>query len=206
MTVELRVRRAENLSLAEAIAGCGPLLDEAVAILYTPAACRFAVLSGASGEDPALRAPDASGKPAPLPLDAVFEARLFNAAVELRWLHESEGRGTAVLLSERPAGDLAACLDKEAAAVTAIAAIEQQYLLWGKARGADASPPGWSRLSEARVGTFWVPLALREGEHARLVTREYVTEFEDGNVAVAEERLLRLEPCQEATRAQEVAS
>lgn len=206
MTVELRARRAANLSLAQAIAGCRPLLDGAVAILYTPAACRFAVFANDPGESVTLLAPDTSGKLTPFPLGDAFEARVFNEEAELRWLHDRGGRGTAVLLSERPAADLVGCLDGEATSVTAVDRIEQRYLLWGQAVDAHACPPRWSRLCEARIGTIWVPLALRKGERTRLVTREYVAEFEDGNTAVAEERLLRLEPWGAAGGAQEVAS
>lgn len=205
MTVELRVRRAENLSLAEALERCGPLLHGATTIVYTPAACRFAVLRRDQGDPATLLAPNAHGTPAPLPLEEAFEVRAFNEDAELRWLHESGGRGTAVLLSERPAADLADCLDGEAASVTAIDRIEHAYLLWGEAQNAGSCPPGWSHLCEARVGTVWVPLPLRETERARLAALEYVAAFDDGNAAVAEERLLRLEACAAPTPIREVA-
>lgn len=204
MNTELRVRRAERLGLAEALKRCSLLLDGATAIVYTPRACRFAVLRAGQGEYPELRAPDASGSETPLSLDDVFEARVFNEEAELRWLHEAGARGTAVLLSERQAADLSGFLNEDGVSVIAIDRIEQAYLLWGKARGAGAGPSGWSRLYEARVGSFWVPLDLAPDERGRLVTFEYIAAFDHGNAAVAEERLVRLEVCT-ATRMREVA-
>ncbi len=78
--------------------------------------------------------------------------------------------------------------------------ITQQYLLWGKG----VSPPpqeGWSRLAAARIGALDVPILgiQRNTQQVQLIAREYIGFCEGqageyGNVAVLEERLIKLEP------------
>ncbi|WP_165037004.1 type III-D CRISPR-associated protein Csx19, partial [Candidatus Protofrankia californiensis] len=134
--------------------------------------------------------------------DAVFEARIFNKDAELRWLHEGDGLGTAVLLSESP--DICRPLGEALDPLKAIERIDNRYLLWGRPlrshdSGASTGPlsagPLWVRLAEARIGLLDVPVsrAPRENECVFLRTVEYVTtEPEHGNAYVAEERLVEL--------------
>jgi CRISPR-associated protein (TIGR03984 family) len=71
-----------------------------------------------------------------------------------------------------------------------IGTIRQRYLLWGK-RAEDPSG-GWTRLTTARIGSINVPAV--DGLRFQICALEYLSEYDDGNVAVAEERLLALEP------------
>jgi CRISPR-associated protein (TIGR03984 family) len=154
-----------------------------VALLTSPAHYQAAIASadGCSG-------PDGEA----IDLTSVFEARVFDGDRELRWWHEANGSGRAVVLAETanaipadgtPLGPLP-ILDT----------IPGEYLLWGRVT-ADA-PPGWTALTTARIGVIHVPLSPPPpiGARVRLAVREYVaTEPEHGNAYVAEERLIRLE-------------
>jgi len=186
--VVLFARAAEAVTLQEAVTQAAAALrgDGApVAILYTPRQCRLAVLTP-EGElrGPAGLMPD---------LSEAFEARVFSGQGELRWLHQADGRGRAVLLSEQ---DISRYLAEPVPDLTTVAIKDHEYLLWGKGTGASPAA-GWSRLSAARIGTLDVPVPdVKDGESVCLRAREYLalaaTEGEEdhGNVAVLEERLL----------------
>lgn len=205
-----------GLTLAEALRAAAPLLvpagQSATALLYSADRCRL----GRLAKDGKLSGPDGQT----LPMAGAFEARAFSPHAELRWLHEGQGRGRAVLLAdaEPEAGSEAArCwsgggeADEEAGPGGAapatwhteacLATMEQSYLLWGAAGpagppGPDRPVAGWTRLIEARIGALDVPLELPEGYRARLRAREYLGDTGDGhgNVALLEERLLELVP------------
>jgi len=192
----LYARAGNNISFQEALKNCSGILLEhpAIALLYTPSWCGFAqvgeaanlILSQRHGEgfDP----------------DPVFEARVFSEVAELRWLKNWPNEGRAALISEQ---DISGYLDQPAGTYTSDNCLDQRYLLWGEGIEAanDALPDRWSRLAMARVGTIDVPYPLdgREvvtgkGERLQLLTREYLDVIDDfGNVAVVEERLLKLE-------------
>ncbi len=122
----------------------------------------------------------------------VFEARLFDRDMELRWLHSDGGLGRAVLVAEDQQL-LPAAFDEELPPVDAHATVQQSYLVWG--RPGPGGPDGWTCLSAARIGSILVPLAaVGSGRRVRLQAREYVSaEPTHGNAYVADERLLGLE-------------
>lgn len=175
--------RVENATLHGAMARYGKLLgSDALGLLYSPDRCIFARLA-------AGKICDRGGHP--VPLDRVFEARLFNAAAELRWLQEPGGAGTAVLLTEVQNLVLN---ENPTETLSALDRIPQNYVLWGE--GLAALGSGWCRLAEARIGGFDVPVNCTPKQRARLLAREYVCDVpgdDHGNVAVLEERLLGLE-------------
>ncbi|EFC81117.1 CRISPR-associated protein Csx19 [Parafrankia sp. EUN1f] len=164
-------------------------------------------------------ATDGGGAEKDLPLpatgrSAVFEARLFDGMRELRWLHDRDGLGTAVLLGEDEV--CGAGLAKSLPALEAIDTIGTRYLLWGRPVTGTATPAGtagepgtdgWLVLADARIGLMPVPMggleppdAARAGagwareEHVYLHTVEYVATDDTAhvNAAVVEERLSHL--------------
>jgi len=181
--VRLHGRAMDGVTLASAIQGTGHTLTGAIAILYAPARCHLGRL-----EDGEVR--DESG--VPVALDPVYEARLFNQKAELRWLHDGQGLGRAVWLSEDESEGLAGGLSKDVS-LEYIDTIGQSYLLWGR-RVEESTRPGWSVLSAGRIGRLSVPVEVPADQGARLKTLEYVIMDGDGNASVAEERLIELVP------------
>lgn len=186
MTVTLYGQAADDMTLSEAITRCADALAadgaQVVGLLYAPERCTLARLGGRR-----FIGPDNS----PVDAGAVYEARVFSPAAELRWLNAARGRGRAVLLSESPQPR---ALEKDLAPVHARECLEESYLLWGEGDGS-AMGAGWSRLSTARIGTLVVPVdGVGGGQRVRLRTREYIAVVDEhGNVAVVDERLLQLE-------------
>jgi len=86
-------RRQEKITLDAAIAACQQCFKEAVGLFYSPERCFLSQVKGTA-------VTDSSGQPSKL--NRVFEARIFNANYELRWLNQTGGEGIAVLLSELP--------------------------------------------------------------------------------------------------------
>jgi CRISPR-associated protein (TIGR03984 family) len=167
-----------GVSLPDALKALGG--RAAVALLYAPGWCRFGrvdeagLFTGPPGE--------------PLLLAEVYEARAFHEAAELRWWNDPvAGQHRAALLAGQPITPDG--WQGGATRMTVIDTIEQTYLLWGKAGGAS---PGWTTLTAARIGRLDVPTA--GGPRVVVRAREYLQQFDDGNVAVAEERLLAVEP------------
>jgi CRISPR-associated protein (TIGR03984 family) len=165
-----------------------------VALLYTPSWCGFAQLGAAvnlilSKHDSERFDPD-----------SVFEARVFCEVAELRWLKDWPNEGRAALISEQ---DISGYLNHPAGTCSSDNYLNQTYLLWGEGIQAanDGLPERWSRLASARVGTIDVPYPLDQrelvagkDERIQLLTREYLDVIDDfGNVAVVEERLVKLE-------------
>ena len=71
--------------------------------------------------------------------------------------------------------------------------LDGQYLLWGE-KPSDLGN-GWKLLTTSRIGSLEIPFKDDLSDKARVVlkTVEYLREFEFGNIAVAEERLVKLE-------------
>lgn len=173
----------------------------AVALLYGPRKCRFALWDAAAKK---LK-DEHDGE---VNLAHYFEARVFNQTAELRWLSNAQGRGRAALLAESSYDNFAA--PKEISLYNG-KTLEQTYLLWGQGfvspTAADGKPAAavWGCLSEARIGQLYVPHPCQDKQRLRLKAREYLgyVEQEDdegklipdpnGNVVVVEERLLGLE-------------
>ncbi|HEY0428567.1 MAG TPA: CRISPR-associated protein Csx19 [Pyrinomonadaceae bacterium] len=135
------------------------------AILYAPKKCYLALFDGTDFVDE-------SGK---INVSDVYEARIFNAEKELRWLSSGE---TETLTDD--------CLREVDGFV---GTIDQKYLLWGEISPSnDSNVNGeWTELAEARIGKFYVP--IKTTSRACFEAKEYLKEFADGNVAVFEERL-----------------
>ncbi len=213
-TIKLHGCAQDDLQLKEALEFCLPALEgrETVALLYTPGNCLLALL-----KDKTLR----DNRDQEVALAEVFEARIFNEQVELRWLHKSNRRGRAVLLS---GGEIPReCSEKlpKDVSLSALKTLLQTYLLWGEMVVPDNHAP-WYRLTTARIGKLDVPLQnadrsklseeINKGEKKRVQLKalEYLAEYDadgnvvqednnsdktklHGNVAVVEERLLKLE-------------
>jgi CRISPR-associated protein (TIGR03984 family) len=161
--------------------------ESAFALLYAPRQCYLA-LARKDGEGAKFF--NAKGEIKPEEVEDVFEARVFNSLAELRWLNERDGAGLARALAD--AGDLKFFGDEPQPEKGIVGELPQQYLLWGKS--AQASANGWTQFATARIGAFHVPVdGLSKGEFARFIAREYLREYEDGNVCVAQERLIGLE-------------
>jgi CRISPR-associated protein (TIGR03984 family) len=149
----------------------------AIGLFYSPQSCQFGRVFGSNVTDE---------KNNSLVFGAIFEARIFNADGELRWLKQPDGLGQAVLLTrdELPSGS------KKVEGI--IEVIKSQYLLWGE--GIKRKTENWSFLSSARIGTLAVPIAnIKPNKRVSLNYIEYLKIADDhGNVVVAEERLIGL--------------
>jgi CRISPR-associated protein (TIGR03984 family) len=186
MSNKLIVHRREKISLTEALSAFATMpIEGAVALLYSPQSCEFALLAGTQlwGKDGLA-----------FDLSQVFEARIFAATAEMRWLNDPgpECRHCAVMISEQ---DHSANLGSwEKSEKDVIETLPQTYLLWGE--GTEQVPSdGWSQLATARIGALAVPVrGVSTKEHRVILhTIEYLVEAEHGNVIVADERLCRLE-------------
>jgi CRISPR-associated protein (TIGR03984 family) len=165
-------------TLSDAIGAFTKLLGEdekAFAILYTPKDCHLLLV------DKDGKFFKQTGEFTP---ETVFEARIFNDKAELRWLHESDGKGKMAIISDAGFPD-------------AVGTIPQTYLLWGervKLKEGEQNPMGWTKFGSARIGSFDVPVTLKDEEtYARFTAVEYLKTYEDGNVAVVDERLTGIE-------------
>ncbi|ARQ71933.1 type III-D CRISPR-associated protein Csx19 [Streptomyces marincola] len=183
MTTTLHGAAHPGVPLATAITAhfATPPSTGATALLTAPASYRVALVE----PDGTCTAPDG-----PVDLSAVYEARVFTAGAELRWLGEANGPGRAVVLTEDPALLPEHFPETDGLAVDAIDTLDTHHLLWGEAASQDGD---WTTLSSARIGTLAVP--VRTSGRVRLTSRQYVAvEPEHGNAHVVEERLIRLEP------------
>jgi len=178
------MQSADDLMLDDALGRCaGQLASQTppAVLLYSASRCSVASLFP-EGD---LR--DAAG--GPVSTLGVFEARAFGPQGELRWLHHAGGRGRAVMLSEtaHPPG-----LGETWPVEGLVDKIEQCYLVWG---AVDAAPaPGWCTVAESQIGRIDLPVEAVAGQRLRVVAREYLGRVDShGNVAVVEERLVRLE-------------
>jgi CRISPR-associated protein (TIGR03984 family) len=176
----LAVLTRSGVTLDMALAAA-PVLGEAVALLSKPAefvACRI----------------DAGGRlldrlDGLVPIEGVFEARVFSERGELRWL-AGDGSGRAALLFDDAPQELPDRWEP-AAAIPYRDRFRRPYLLWG--RQVPPATPGWTRLDEARVGPRDIPAG--GGPYLRLEAWEYVGE-RDGNACVLAERLVAIRPYQ----------
>ncbi len=181
----------DDLTLSETLEAGLPALTakQAVALIYTPQRCLLAAL-----ENKELRL--SNGKA--VTFTEVFEARIFNEDTELRWWHKQDGQGRAVLLSAKAQPEYQKTLTEDVS-FAPLQVLEQSYLLWGEGTGISPSP-GWQRLTAARIGRLdVVPFhkTVMSGTRVQLHAREYLREVDEhGNVAVVEERLLKLEVAQ----------
>lgn len=172
-----------KIPLKQAVQECFQDLADAVGLIYSPQKCSFIKIKSGKIEQPPIETP--------VDLKLIFEARIFNQQVELRWLNERNGEGKAVLLSE----------DKDALnlgwnqleKLEAIAIQSQQYILWGQSKP-NSEVTEWSQLFSNRIGSLYVPCPCSNVQNrVYLKTCEYFKADDYGNVSVVEERLIALE-------------
>lgn len=191
-TTLFRYRASEPMTLMAAIAACQKALEGAIALLYSPQSCTLARLAS----DGTLR--DASDGEAfqgdrAITVTNVFEARLFNAVCELRWLNRLAGVGDAALIAEAAQPSLTGFVATDPQACEALS---QQYLLWGELARSQPNVDSWRRLADARIGKLDIPMTQKftQDQRVYLKTHEYLAPADDyGNMAVIEERLVKLE-------------
>ncbi|MBF2087002.1 CRISPR-associated protein Csx19 [Thermoleptolyngbya sp. C42_A2020_037] len=185
----------QDISLKDALNKVKELMPGAIALLYSPQACRFGKLESDgqvticcnSKQDWQEQHLDLS----PESKAKVFEARVFNEQAELRWLSIPGRKGKAVLIAET---DLGNGFADHREPLTYLETLDQTYVLWGK-RLAQRTPEQWSILSAARIGSMSVPISAGTSSQDTVIlhSREYLGEVDKyGNVAVQEERLVKL--------------
>lgn len=149
------------------------------AIFYAPHKCFLAKHNGK----------DFEVKENGFDLNRVFEARIFNEVSEMRWLNDPNGNHAAAILSETQLIFDGKTLRTES---NVIGGLCQEYLCWGQSTG--TTKDDWTEFATARVGAFYVPVELEAGQtYARFTAVEYLRTYEDGNIAVVDERLTRIE-------------
>lgn len=184
--------QVQDTTLKDAIANCGDILKDAIALLYSPTKCHVLRFNGDKLED-------AYGK-AFEDLKKIFEARIFNQNHELRWLNRNSSVGQAVLLSETEFSTAKPESFKKEE-INYQECIPQEYLLWGEtvswddvhSRHTDFQK-GWQRLTEARIDKIDIPLDehIAPKQRVYLETCEYIAKRNFGNMVVIEERLVKL--------------
>lgn len=165
-----------GVTLAQAMAAAG--VAGGCALLTAPSAYHVARVEGG----------DCVTAAGPVDLSTVYEARVFTAQVELRWVEA----GYAVLLTEHR-DLLPAFFGDPLEDLSAETTLDAHYLVWGEVK---ASASDWATLGSDRIGTLTVPMAAPHAEkRVRLAAREYVVADKvHGNAYVAEERLVGFEP------------
>lgn len=187
MNVGLFTYTRQKLALSRVLTEFASLigLRRATALLYSPNRCSLAIFARGS-----LYGPDSQ----PFDLGAVFEARVFGNAAEMRWLNDPgpAQRHQAVILSEQDcSGSLSGWQSTNPP--TVIETLQQTYLLWGEATGQSFGSE-WSELATARIGALLVPVAnATQNQRVLLHSVEYLVEGEHGNAIIYDERLLELE-------------
>lgn len=183
-----RRRSIANLTLREALAAASPAFGTtAIGVAATTSWYGFVRLTGA-GLAAGPTKPD-------LNLEDVFDLRVFDEHIELRWLHRIGGTGPAVLLTEDDTllDRVDARFGHDAAPTPPIVdTYPQTLLLWGT-HTAPSGQDGWVRLSEARIGSMDAPyngpIPDLSTHDLVLQLREYVAVADDGNTYVLSDRL-----------------
>jgi CRISPR-associated protein (TIGR03984 family) len=199
VAADLFVSRVSDKTLADAVESYFKAYGKGFALLYSPRAVYLASLESEKEFVASSGKESAPVKMEEKDWQDVFEARLFNKTAELRWLNVADGKGAAVVLSpdtaRKPFGQEYNPLttDVEDQKKELVGAIPQTYLLWGEST--EASRNGWTQFAEARIGSYWVPVGgiAKAKRRAQITAIEYLGEYEDGNVAVCEERLTGIE-------------
>lgn len=163
---------------AEAAKRCAGDSGNVLMLAYTPWDAAFARLSSGSW----VSAPSGPWRGGAPPWLEVFELRAFSLTAEVRWTHEADGLGAAVLVEGLAGGG------------NAESGSAYQRKLWGRGARDDS---GWVGLREPRIGTLWVPAPSDgpkpPGEGALvLLAREARVQDQHGNWSVSDERWLGL--------------
>lgn len=149
----------------------GPL-PKTFAVLYAPDKCYLALVDSSGNFE-------VKDNVSRFEVEKIFEARVFNADREMRWL---KGCGTVIIS------------DASFAGADFIGKLDQNYLVWGQKYAGDESQNGWTKFATARIGAFYIPVELGPEEtYARFTAVEYLKRYADGNVAVVDERLTGIE-------------
>lgn len=173
------------------LAGLLPELRGGTALLSTPAAYRVAQVT----DDGVCITADG-----PVELADVFEARVFTAERELRWVRRGAG-GQGVVLWEEPTGRPTPTdtdTDTDTDQRTSQDGLEPhdvEYLLWGTIAAPAGEPSGWTTLRSENVGTLRIPGSWPGSAGSRLVltAREYLAlDGPYGNAYVFDERLIMI--------------
>lgn len=189
--VPLYCRTGSGLSLWDTLAHCREILQpteqhRTVALLYAPDRCRFATFADGQLLDEKDAALSEQA------LRNIFEARVFNCAAELRWLHTGDQKGDTALLSEQELTSNYQLKLPNDASFVALQTLLQIYLLWGEGieQKNTGLTDGWSRLTAARIGKLNVPrTGVNEKDRVQLITLEYLAEYDErGNVVQYDER------------------
>lgn len=147
--------------------------EKTFALFYAPNRC-FLALVDKNGN---VEVKDNTNK---FDLEKVFEARIFNETAELRWL---KGFGEKIISDEIFTSD-----------ENFVKKLDQFYLVWGKKN--DSPKDNWTQFATARIGAFHVPKSIN-ADYAQFTAVEYLmSEGENGNVFVADERLKGIEAYQ----------
>jgi len=183
--------RAEDKTLAQTVKEYFSVYGEGFALLYSP---RSAYLATLKSENHFIASSGTEISPVTLrekDWQDVFEARIFNDAAELRWLNRENGEGPAVVLCERGNKSLFNVKPKPVENIYARIQPAHGYLFWGRSTGKAIGE--WTQFAEARIGAFFLPLKnVAHGSYAQFRAVEYFGEYDDGNIAVAEERLTEI--------------
>lgn len=151
----------KKLTLMDAVNGFDA---NSYAILFSPKKCYLALFDGQNFKNE-------NGEIDESEIEKVYEAKVFNGEKELRWVL---GCNEKVIISDSTYPNSPK--------------LDQNYLFWGQSTGYSKSD--WTEFAEARIGAFFVPLkAVKEKVYAQFTAVEYLKEFEDGNMAVVDERL-----------------
>lgn len=161
------------------------------ALLYSASECRIAVVEETNGEIQFVSVKDRRRET--LDSKTVFEARVFNETAELRWLHTENGRGNVAVITEHAKLNLFNNTRPDEQEIAG-PPLSQTYLIWGKRTDAHEID-GWNQFSTARIGALEMPVnGVDRQESACFTALEYFKEYDDGNVAVLDERLTGISP------------
>ena len=199
MTPTLQRQTGKAMALEELVGAARSALardEQAIALIYTPRLCTFAVLKADGLVGPPDTPLGTGAAFANASIAEAYEMRLFHRDWEARWLRHGR-TGRAALQWETGAPPLGGLGGLSSTPVLGV--IDQQYLLWGEPAKTTDTGNGerWAKLTSARIGTLWAPLSAPPAggrPRAILRTREYLATEKGwhGNVAVIEERLVDL--------------
>lgn len=125
--------------------------------------------------------------------DDAFELRAFTPEQELRWWRTTGfDLGKAVILSEAPVVGETSAAGAPGPHPLRLR-VARSLLLWGMATG--AYEDGWAQFTDRRVGDLWFPLETQPptDSRVRLTVVDYATRDEHGNVAVIDQRPVRIQ-------------
>lgn len=188
-SVILRTWTKGGLDLASALAACAQIFgDAAVCLAYSPVSAEFSRVRRGTLRD---------GKDKVVDLAPIFEARVFSATGELRWLKDPHSIGRSAYVSQETIGPGGWDGPDTSDAVP----FDRRYLLWGSVTSDRESglSSDWCRLRSPRIGGLNVPWKAEAGQRLVLTAVEYIGEAASdigsihGNQTILDERLVGIE-------------